>query len=164
MMLGMLIFFFICMAIEMLGPILIEGLGLLTIFAGRCLATLVGALLFGLLKALRWCLAQLIQLGKLIAMAAEFLFILCDELLRNPHGDEEDVRASPEDDDPYESANNVYEDACAVLGLLPGFKRSDFKTAYRRAISGAHPDKGGSEESARTINLARDAIRAHHRW
>jgi hypothetical protein len=162
MLIGILVFLFICMAIEQLGPVLIEALGLLIVFTGRFLVLVAGALLFGIWKALTWLLGQTVWLVKLIIHATQFLYILCDEVLRGP--DEEGDENQEQDYDANASADNPYADACTVLHLSPSFTRQEFKVAYLRAISAVHPDKGGSEEEAQTINLARDALKAHHGW
>jgi hypothetical protein len=157
---GILVFVFFFMAIDLLGPLLIEGLGLLVVFSGRCLVIAGGAILFAHWKALTWAVKLLVWLAKLGISAAEFLYVLCDEIFRGLQGDEEDFEQGD-----IEHTASPYEDAWTVLNLSPGgFTRQEFKTAYRHAIGPAHPDKGGSEEEAQVVNLASDAIKARHGW
>jgi hypothetical protein len=49
-------------------------------------------------------------------------------------------------------------DALAVLGLPRDAGDDDIRAAHRRLIAAVHPDRGGSAELARRINLARDVL------
>jgi DnaJ-domain-containing protein 1 len=50
------------------------------------------------------------------------------------------------------------EQARMILGVGPDATREEIRAAYRRRISQAHPDKGGSAEAAAQVNAARDAL------
>ena len=54
------------------------------------------------------------------------------------------------------------EDARRLLGVPEGASIADIRAAQRRLIAKVHPDAGGSEELARRINAARDALIAAH--
>lgn len=54
------------------------------------------------------------------------------------------------------------EDARRLLGVPEGASIADIRAAHRRLIAKVHPDAGGSEELARRINAARDALIAAH--
>ncbi len=51
-------------------------------------------------------------------------------------------------------------EARAILGLPPAADAEDIRAAHRRLIAAVHPDRGGSAELARRINLARDTLLA----
>jgi len=50
------------------------------------------------------------------------------------------------------------EDARRLLGVSAGADLAEIRAAHRRLIARVHPDAGGSEELARRINAARDAL------
>ena len=50
------------------------------------------------------------------------------------------------------------EDARRLLGVPPEATLADIRAAHRRLIAKVHPDAGGSDELARRINEARDAL------
>ena len=54
------------------------------------------------------------------------------------------------------------DDARRLLGVPEGASVADIRAAHRRLIARVHPDAGGSEELARRINAARDALIAAH--
>jgi len=49
-------------------------------------------------------------------------------------------------------------DALDLLGLAPGADRAAVVEAHRRLIARNHPDVGGTEALARSINAARDCL------
>lgn len=49
-------------------------------------------------------------------------------------------------------------EARAVLGVAPDADAAAIRAAHRRLIAAVHPDRGGSAELARRINLARDVL------
>lgn len=49
-------------------------------------------------------------------------------------------------------------EARAVLGVAPDADAETIRAAHRRLIAAVHPDRGGSAELARRINLARDTL------
>ncbi len=51
------------------------------------------------------------------------------------------------------------EDAAKVLGLNGELTKEIIKTAYRRACSKYHPDKGGSLEMMKAVNKAYEALK-----
>jgi DnaJ homolog subfamily C member 19 len=59
-------------------------------------------------------------------------------------------------------ADMPLEDARRLLGVPEGASIADIRAAHRRLIAKVHPDAGGSEELARRINAARDALIAAH--
>ena len=54
------------------------------------------------------------------------------------------------------------DDARRLLGVPADASIADIRAAHRRLIARVHPDAGGSEELARRINAARDALIAAH--
>lgn len=48
------------------------------------------------------------------------------------------------------------DEARALLGVPPDADAETIRAAHRRLIAQTHPDRGGTEELARRINLARD--------
>lgn len=50
------------------------------------------------------------------------------------------------------------EDARRLLGVSQDADLAEIRAAHRRLIARVHPDAGGSEELARRINAARDAL------
>lgn len=55
-------------------------------------------------------------------------------------------------------ADPAIAEARALLGLPADASEADIRAAHRRLVSAVHPDRGGSEELARRINLARDVL------
>lgn len=49
-------------------------------------------------------------------------------------------------------------EARAVLGVALDADADAIRAAHRRLIAAVHPDRGGSAELARRINLARDVL------
>jgi hypothetical protein len=49
-------------------------------------------------------------------------------------------------------------EALRVLGLVPGYGKSDVVDAYRRQAAITHPDRGGDAVSFSDTLLARDAL------
>ncbi|MGN6269942.1 MAG: J domain-containing protein [Sphingomonas sp.] len=49
-------------------------------------------------------------------------------------------------------------EARAVLGVAPDADAEAIRAAHRRLIAAVHPDRGGSAELTRRINLARDSL------
>ncbi|WP_428155056.1 J domain-containing protein [Brevundimonas sp.] len=49
-------------------------------------------------------------------------------------------------------------DARAVLGVRPGASEAEVRAAWKRAMSRAHPDQGGTEGLAIRVNAARDRL------
>ncbi len=49
-------------------------------------------------------------------------------------------------------------EALEVLGLEPGASRKEIIEAHRRLIAKVHPDKGGSDHLAQSINQARKVL------
>jgi hypothetical protein len=49
-------------------------------------------------------------------------------------------------------------EARQVLGVGPGATEEEIRAAHRRLIAQVHPDRGGSAELARRVNLARDRL------
>lgn len=45
-----------------------------------------------------------------------------------------------------------------ILGIAPDAAPDTIRSAWRKAITGAHPDQGGTEAAAAEINAARDAM------
>lgn len=56
---------------------------------------------------------------------------------------------------------NIVE-ARALLGVDESADADAIRAAHRRLIALIHPDRGGTEELARKINAARDALLRHH--
>jgi hypothetical protein len=110
-----------------------------------------------------------IGLGSLLkhfAIGTNFIFCVACEVLRGPGEDapEEQGEASGAQEEAEEADSRLYAEALALFDLKPGFTEGDLKSAYKRAIRKAHPDAGGSEEDAQTVNVARDLIAAKHGW
>lgn len=53
-------------------------------------------------------------------------------------------------------------EARALLGVSESADAEAIRAAHRRLIALIHPDRGGTEELARKINAARDALLRHH--
>jgi preprotein translocase subunit Sec63 len=51
-------------------------------------------------------------------------------------------------------------EARAILGVAPDAGADDIRAAHRRLVSAVHPDRGGSAELTRRINIARDVLLA----
>lgn len=51
-------------------------------------------------------------------------------------------------------------EARRVLAVSPGADAATIQEAHRRLIQRVHPDAGGTEELARRVNLAREALLA----
>ena len=49
-------------------------------------------------------------------------------------------------------------EARAILGVDAAAGPEEIRAAHRRLVSALHPDKGGSAELTRRINLARDTL------
>lgn len=49
-------------------------------------------------------------------------------------------------------------EARAILGVDAAAGPEEIRAAHRRLVSALHPDRGGSEELTRRINLARDTL------
>jgi hypothetical protein len=49
-------------------------------------------------------------------------------------------------------------EARAILGVDAAAGPDEIRAAHRRLVSALHPDKGGSAELTRRINLARDTL------
>ncbi|GAA0731156.1 J domain-containing protein [Sphingomonas sp. ABOLD] len=49
-------------------------------------------------------------------------------------------------------------EARAILGVDAAAGPAEIRAAHRRLVSALHPDKGGSAELTRRINLARDTL------
>jgi hypothetical protein len=49
-------------------------------------------------------------------------------------------------------------EARAVLGVTPDADAEAIRAAHRRLIAAVHPDRGGSAELTRRVNLARDSL------
>jgi preprotein translocase subunit Sec63 len=45
-----------------------------------------------------------------------------------------------------------------ILGILPGATLTEIKAAYRARMMQCHPDKGGSDEEAKKVNAAYEAL------
>jgi hypothetical protein len=101
-----------------------------------------------------------------------FSYYILDELVRDGHPDEqnEDEGAYAYDgadndrEEDEEEDEDVYEKTLQLLGLQAGCSLSEFRRAYKRAISRAHPNKGGTHEQALAINTARETIMSHNGW
>lgn len=51
-----------------------------------------------------------------------------------------------------------------VLGLTPDASLADIKAAYRQRMMACHPDKGGSDEEAKLVNKAYEALTKRQTW
>ncbi|OYY64191.1 J domain-containing protein [Sphingomonas sp. 28-62-11] len=49
-------------------------------------------------------------------------------------------------------------EARAILGIGAGAGPDEIRNAHRKLVSAVHPDRGGSAELARRINMARDVL------
>ncbi|MEK9673110.1 MAG: hypothetical protein VW268_11505 [Rhodospirillaceae bacterium] len=56
------------------------------------------------------------------------------------------------------SGGMTREQALAILGLKEGASREDINAAYKRIISGLHPDRGGSDYLAAQVNEAKSVL------
>lgn len=72
---------------------------------------------------------------------------------------DEPETAPPRPPDPFA-------EACALFGLSPdgGFTEGELTARYRRLMQKAHPEHGGSHESAAQLNTARDFIKRRRGW
>lgn len=60
-------------------------------------------------------------------------------------------------------ADMTPQEAGRLLGLSPEAGAIEINAAWRRMITDAHPDKGGSAEASARINAARDTLLKHLR-
>lgn len=90
--------------------------------------------------------------------AAVFLFFLADEAVCGPRPD------AAQDDTQNETAQDPYQAALNLLGLQADCSREALARAYKRAISRAHPDKGGTHQQAMEVNTAREIIMTRNGW
>ncbi|OYW23764.1 MULTISPECIES: DnaJ domain-containing protein [unclassified Sphingomonas] len=49
-------------------------------------------------------------------------------------------------------------EARAILGIGASAGADEIRNAHRKLVSAVHPDRGGSAELARRINMARDVL------
>lgn len=49
-------------------------------------------------------------------------------------------------------------EARAILGISAGAGPDEIRSAHRKLVSAVHPDRGGSAELTRRINMARDVL------
>jgi DnaJ-domain-containing protein 1 len=49
-------------------------------------------------------------------------------------------------------------EARAILGVSPSADIAEIRAAHRRLVSAVHPDRGGSADLTRRINIARDVL------
>jgi len=56
------------------------------------------------------------------------------------------------------SEDSKLSDARALLGLDEQASEAEIRAAHRRLIVAVHPDRGGSAELTRRINVARDIL------
>ena len=49
-------------------------------------------------------------------------------------------------------------EARAILGVTPAADADAIRAAHRRLVAAVHPDRGGSADLARRINIARDVL------
>ncbi|MCG7983356.1 MAG: J domain-containing protein [Candidatus Thiodiazotropha lotti] len=95
-----------------------------------------------------------------VGAAVVFLYFLIDEAVRGPQPD-----AAFEDDTHNETTRqDRYQAALQLLGLPNECSREQLGHAYKRAISRAHPDKGGTNQQAMKVNTARQTIMNHNGW
>ncbi len=59
---------------------------------------------------------------------------------------------------PRPAAKLPADEARAILGVGPEADPDAIRAAHRRLIAALHPDKGGSAELTRRINMARDTL------
>lgn len=175
-----------CAAVYGIGWLLIHGLPLLGALLSIALEKLfeeLGVLLEWLWawtcelspyvgRAVVWCAVQAKRRAALygplawdgLREAAVFLYYLLDEVRRDGTQRDEDWEEEDEQADDEEEDEDVYEKALQLLGLQTGCSLNEFRRAYKRAISRAHPDKGGTHEQALAINTAREIIMSHNGW
>ena len=105
-----------------------------------------------------------VQTGKGAKPILIFLYYLADEALRSEPQEEEEDEDWQEEWDEEEPAPDPYETALMLLGLRSSCTEKEFSLAYKRAIARAHPDKGGTDEQAQSINIARETVKRHNDW
>ena len=109
--------------------------------------------------ALKYCL----RAGRGIRGAVVFLYYLVDEAM---HGEEEEDYFDYEEDEPDEeqAQEDSYEKALKLLGLQAGCTQESFKHAFKVAMMQAHPDRGGTNDQAVAVGVARVIIKTQHNW
>ncbi|MEW8110532.1 MAG: J domain-containing protein [Candidatus Thiodiazotropha endolucinida] len=161
--------------VEMLCELLGALLGELIVKLGEALVLSIVYLWTGLLAASRYTSNAILRWGprlgrsvahyskrawQALSTAAVFLYFLLDEAVRGPQPD-----AAPKDDTDNETAQeDHYQVALKLLGLPKDCSREQLGHAYKRAISRAHPDKGGTHQQAMAVNTARETIMNHNGW
>ncbi|MEW8092425.1 MAG: J domain-containing protein, partial [Candidatus Thiodiazotropha endolucinida] len=161
--------------VEMLCELLGALLGELNVRLGEALVLSIVYPWTGLLAASRYTSSVILQWGprlghgaahyskrawQALGAAAIFLYFLLDEAVRGPQPD-----AAPEDDTDNETAQeDRYQAALKLLGLPKDCSREQLGHAYKRAISHAHPDKGGTHQQAMAVNTAKETIMNHNGW
>lgn len=159
--------------LEMLGELIGDLLFYLTQKLTDGLILLFVYLLFGLRAASRHTARAVLRWGpplgrgaaryarhawQHLKAAAVFLFFLADEAVRGPRPD------ATQDDAQEEPAQDPYQAALNLLGLPTDCSREELARAYKRAISRAHPDKGGTHQQAMAVNTAREIIMNRNGW
>jgi len=98
--------------------------------------------------------------------AGLFIGIMIDELLKDFGLKRRRGEYSEEDngDDQVPEASDLCEGARRVLGLPEEFSKGELKAAFHEAMKRAHPDAGGTVESAQKINEAREIIELEKGW
>lgn len=59
---------------------------------------------------------------------------------------------------PRPAAAMAEAEAREILGVAPGADADAIRAAHRRLVQAVHPDRGGSAELTRRINVARDTL------
>ncbi|MEW8050414.1 MAG: J domain-containing protein [Candidatus Thiodiazotropha sp.] len=161
--------------VEMLCELLGSLIGELIVKLGEALVLLLICLWTGLVAGARYAAHAILHWGprlghttahyskrtwQALGAAAVFLYFLIDEAVRGPQPD-----ATHKDDTNNETTQeNRYEAALQLLGLPKDCSREQLGHAYKRAISHAHPDKGGTHQQAMAVNTARETIMNHNGW
>jgi len=181
------LFWLVCECLALLGPLIIEGVGyaigfllygiwLILRWIGLCLWAVSNEYLApwiatGYHATGHWLCGKYVFFILTIKDAALLLVLVVQEMIHpTPDEEFEEEEDFEEDDDEgdgngnEDGAQQAFDAACARLCLCDPFTQAELKTAYRRAIAIAHPDRGGTTEDSQAVNEARARIVQQMGW
>ena len=109
---------------------------------------------------------------RILAIVIFSYFLIAEALGGKVSQTDDDKKTEADDQDSetddnfakQEAPNNAYEDALKLLGLQAGCTPETANIAFKKAMTWAHPDKGGTHEMALAVNAARNIIKTQNDW